>query len=57
MMLRLEKTVLTNVKKAMAAPEEVALPKGLHLYGLPIFWKISQDSYMTQSDLTNSESL
>ena len=41
----------------MAAPEEFALPKGLHLYGLPIFWKISQDSYTTQSDLTNSESL
>jgi hypothetical protein len=40
-MLRLERTVLTNIKVAMENPEKAALPKGLHLYGLPIFWKIS----------------
>lgn len=40
-MLRIEKTVFDDVNKAMESPEEVTIPKDLHLYGLPIFWKIA----------------
>ena len=57
MMLRVEKTVFTNIQKAMESPETAARPEGLHLYGLPIFWKIAQDEYTTQSDLSDAEIL
>lgn len=57
MMLRIEKTVFADIQKAMDSPETVACPQGLHLYGLPIFWKIAQDSYKTQSDLSDADIL
>ena len=57
MMLRIEKTVFADIQKAMDSPETVACPQGLHLYGLPIFWKIAQDPYKTQSDLSDADIL
>ena len=42
-MLKLEKEVIENIKKAMQSPMEVAYDNGVNLYGLPIFWKIGLD--------------
>ena len=55
-MLKLEKEVIGNIKKAMSSPMEVAYHEGVNLYGLPIFWKIGQDSYTSKSDIKTSES-
>jgi hypothetical protein len=54
-MVKLEKEVIGNIKKAMEAPMEVAYNEGINLFGLPIFWKIGQDSYTSKSDLKTAE--
>ena len=55
-MLKLEKDVIGNIKKAMESPMQNAYLQTVNLYGLPIFWKISLDNYSSKSDLKTAES-